>query len=132
MTRYLIVAELNLVMITCQDCAGSWSVPDMTIGKLLADGDVVEKTTDNPGWSYTGYYGVCENCQRMFKAAAKKPFKRNVDGEHQHLMHLIAQTREAHPDWSLKKAVHECVEYVNDAGNERDPGFRKWLLEHEL
>jgi DNA-binding transcriptional regulator GbsR (MarR family) len=120
------------VQITCVDCAATWSVPDMTIGALLADGSVVEKTSESPGWSYTGYFGVCENCQRMFKAAAHKKQPRNVDTEHRALMQLVAQTRESHPDWSLEKAVHECVAYVNDAGNEHDPKFRKWLLDHEL
>lgn len=97
-------------------------------------GEIVTRVSPQAGYSTLQTVGVCISCQNKYKNEARMQrhkAKRNVDAEHRQLMHLIAQTRQAHPEWSLKKCVHESVEFVNSAAEERDPAFRAYLLELE-
>lgn len=121
---------MNLV---CQSCGASRPVTDEEGARLLELGDAVRTTTPQQGWSTVSTFEICKACQakERDKQRLGPRRKRNVDIEHRELMHLIAQTRQAHPDWSLKKCVHESVEYMNRPDAEPDAAFRAYLLDRE-
>ena len=123
------------VVISCSEygCGASWSMPDEDVPAALERGDVVIRMKPQAGYSTSETVGVCAICQAKYKqtARARRQGKRNVDAEHAELMQLVARTREAHPDWSLKRCVHESVNFVNSAAEEKNPGFRAYLLERE-
>lgn len=119
------------MMVTCIDCGGTWAMADALLPAALADGSIVEKTTETASWSYTQYHGVCANCQQIYKAAARKPKQRNVDEELRQIRQLVAQVRSSHPDWSIERAVHEAIEYLSGPEFEDNPLFRAWLIANE-
>jgi hypothetical protein len=113
-------------------CSSSWTIPDEQIQAAIDSGEVVVRTTPQAGYSTLETVGVCAKCQEKYRKAAKAPRKnRDFDGEHRELMALVYRTREAHPDWNLKRCVKEAVEFVNSAAEEKNPAYRAFLLERE-
>lgn len=122
------------MVISCSEygCGASWSVPDEEVQGQIDRGLLVVRANPHAGYSTIQTVGVCKSCQDKFKHAARSARrKRDVDAEHGRLMHLIAQTREAHPDWPLEKCVRDCVAFVNSPAEERDPAFRAYLMDRE-
>jgi hypothetical protein len=120
-----------LVSVTCTDCAGTWQVDDQTLPAAIERGEIITKTEDNPGWSFTKWFGVCAVCQAIFKAAARKSSPRpSVEQEGQDIQQRIAVIRERRPDLTLEQAAHAAVIEHNEA-EQLPPAFKRWLIEHE-
>ena len=124
------------VLIYCAErgCGNSWTLADENVPAAMERGEIVVRMNPQAGYSTQQTVGICHACQDAHKRSARswqRNGKRDVDAEHAALMQLIARTREAHPDWSLKRCVHESVNFVNSASEEKSPAFRAYLLDRE-
>ena len=120
------------ISVTCVDCAKSFSLDDSRLPELLKDESIVVKEVGTPSWSYSTYFGVCDDCQAIFKAAARKPKRRmTVEEESKAIQQRLNLLREARPDLTLEQASWAAVEDVFDAHLEVDHAFRAFLLDRD-
>ena len=120
------------ISVICVDCGKSFDIDNSRIPALLKDESIVVKETGTPSWSYSTYHGVCESCQAIFKAAARKPKRRmTVEEESVAIQHRLHQLREARPELTLEQAAHAAVEDILDPHLEPNPAYRAYLLDRD-
>ena len=120
------------ISVTCVDCGKSFDIDDSRIAGLLKDESIVVKETGTPSWSYSTYHGVCESCQAIFKAAARKPKRRmTVEEESLAIQQRLNLLREQRPELTLEEAARAAVEDINDPMLEPNQAFKRWLLEND-
>ena len=120
------------ISVTCVDCAKSFSLDDSRLPELLKDESVVVKEVGSPSWSYSTYFGVCDDCQAIFKAATRKPKRRmTVEEESKAIQQRLNLIREQRPELTLEQAARAAVEDINDPLLEPNLSFRAFLLDRD-
>jgi hypothetical protein len=122
--------------LTCTDCGKTWTVSEEAGAAGIEQGDVVKKLHQGLGLfgpvAYDVNIAVCEDCQRIARAAARKLQPRlSVELEMVAIRQITAELLETNPELSQAERIHLAVEKVNAINREPNLAFRKWLLDHD-